>query len=201
MPSPDTKTDRLLALARRGPLRARDLEPEGIPRAYLTRLCDRGLLERVDRGLYRLADASVSELHTLAEVAIRVPDGTICLLSALAVHELTTEVPRAVWLMIDTRARAPQMTYPTLEIVRAGGVARAHGVEVREIEGVDVRITSAAKTVADCFRYRRHVGLDVALSALREYLRTHRTGTDELLAAARADRVLTVMRPYIEALA
>jgi len=196
-----TQSDQLLELARRGPLRARDLDDAGIPRVILRRLCDRGLLERVDRGLYRLVDASVTESSSLAEVAIRVPEATICLLSALAVHELTTELPRAVWLMIDRRARTPRITYPPIEVVRASGRARDHGVEVRDIEGVPVRITSPAKTVADCFRYRRHVGLEVALAALREYMRAHRSGIDDLLAAARADRVLTRMRPYMEALA
>ena len=196
-----TMSDQLLELARRGPFRARDLDDAGIPRVYLRRLCDRGLLERVDRGLYRLADAPVTESSSLAEVAVRVPDATVCLLSALAVHELTTEVPHAVWVMIDRRARTPRITYPRIEVVRASGRAREHGVEVREIDGVAVRITSPAKTVADCFRYRRYVGLEVALAALREYMRAHRTGVDALVAAARADRVFTLMRPYMEALA
>jgi len=201
MPEPRSHSERLLELARRGPLRARDLDDAGIPRVILRRLCDRGLLQRVDRGIYRLADAAVTESSSLAEVAVRVPDATICLLSALAVHELTTELPRAVWLMVDRRARTPRITYPPVEVVRASGRARSHGVEIREIDGVPVRITSPAKTVADCFRYRRHVGLEVALAALREYMRAHRSGVDDLVAAARADRVLTLMRPYMEALA
>lgn len=111
-----------------------------------------GLLERVDRGLYRLIDAPVTESSSLADVAVRVPDATICLLGALAVHELTTELPRAVWLMLDRRARTPRITHPPIEVVRANGRAREHSVEVRDIEGVPVRITSPAKTVADCFR-------------------------------------------------
>jgi predicted transcriptional regulator of viral defense system len=196
-----TWSDRLLDLARRGPLRARDLDDAGIPRVYLRRLCERGLLERVDRGLYRLVDAPVTESASLAEVAVRVPGATVCLLSALAVHELTTEVPHAVWVMIDRRARTPRITCPSIEVVRASGRAREHGVEVREIDGVPVRVTSPAKTVADCFRYRRYVGLEVALAALREYLRAHRAGVGALVAAARADRVFTLMRPYMEALA
>lgn len=201
MPARTTKTDALLRLARKGPVRARDLDEAGIPRAYLRRLCDRGLLEQVDRGIYRLADAPVTELHSLAEVATRVPHATVCLLSALQLHELTTEVPHAVWVMIDRHARAPKLTYPKLEIVRASGRALEHGIETRAIEGVNVRVTSAAKTVADCFRYRRHVGLDVAKAALRDHLRTHRGGMNALVEAARADRVYTLMRPYLEALA
>ena len=201
MGSETTKTDAILQLARKGPVRARDLDGAGIPRAYLRRLCDRGLLEQVDRGLYRLADAPVTELSSLVEVSVRVPNATICLLSALQVHSLTTEMPHAVWIMIDRHARAPKLSYPTVEIVRASGRALEHGVETRTIEGVDVRISTSAKTVADCFRYRRHVGLDVAMAALSDYLHKHRGGMNALIEAARADRVYTLMRPYLEALA
>ncbi len=210
----DTKTTALLRLARSGPVRARDLDAAGIPRAYLRRLCDRGLLEQVDRGLYRLPDAPVTELHSLAEVAKRVPHATVALLSALQLHQLTTEAPHAVWLLIDRHARMPRLGTPKLEVMRASGAARDHGVEVRTIEGVPVRVTTPAKTVADCFRYRRHVGLEVALAALREYLRPSVPGRsarrgagrgppliDALVEAARADRVYTVLRPYLEALA
>ena len=196
-----TKTDALLGLARKGLVRARDLDKAEIPRAYLQRLCDRGLLERVDRGLYRLVDAPVTELSSLAEVSVRIPNATICLLSALQVHSLTTEVPHAVWIMIGRHARTPTLTYPIVEVVRASGRALEYGVETRTIEGVNVRISNAAKTVADCFRFRRHVGLDVALAALRDYLRKHRGGMEALVEAARAGRVYTLMRSYLEALA
>jgi predicted transcriptional regulator of viral defense system len=196
---PQTKTAALLRMARRGPVRARDLQKAGIPRAYLRRLRERGLLEQVDRGVYRAPDASVTELHSLATVSARVPHATIALLSALQVHELGSEVPHAVWVLIDRHARVPQLAHPRLEIVWASGKAREHGVERRRIEGVDVRITTPAKTVADCFRYRRHVGLEVALAALRDYLRKHRGGVGALVEAARADRVYTFMRPYLEA--
>ena len=196
-----SKTDALLRLARKGPVRARDLDGAGIPRAYLRRLCDRGLLEQIDRGLYRLADAPATELHSLAEVAKRVPHAIVCLLSALQIHELTTEAPHAVWVLIDGHARMPKLGYPKLEVVRASGAALERGVERRTVEGVRVQITAPAKTVADCFRYRRRVGLDVALAALRDYLRKHRSGIDALVEAARADRIYTFMRPYLEALA
>jgi len=195
-----TKTDAVVRLARRGPLRARDLDQAGIPRAYLRRLCDRGVLEQVDRGLYRLADGQVTELSSLADVTKRVPHATICLLSALQVHGLTTEVPHAVWVLIDRHARMPKISHPKLEVIRASGLARDHGVETHMIDSVKVPITSPAKTVADCFRFRRHVGLEVALAALRDYLRKHRGGMDALIEAARADRVHAVMGPYLEAL-
>ncbi len=201
MPHEDTKVDALLRLARRGLVRARDLDQADIPRAYLRRLCDRGLIERVGRGTYRLAGAPATEFHSLAEVAVRVPHATICLLSALQLHELTTEAPHAVWVMIDRHARMPTLSSPRLEVVRASGRALAHGVETRTIEGVQVQATSPAKTVADCFRYRQRVGLDVGMAALRDYLRKHRGGVNDLVEAARADRIYTFMRPYLEALA
>jgi len=197
---PPNKTKALLELAERGPVRARDLSAAGIPRSYLARLVARGQLEHVDRGLYRLADGPLSASASLAEVAKRVPQGVICLLSALQLHGLTTEAPFAVWLLIDRHARTPTFTQPQLIIVRASGRARDHGVEVRTIEGVRVRVTSPAKTVADCFRYRRHVGLGVALEAMRDYVRKYRGGVDALLEAARADRVYSVLFPYLQAI-
>lgn len=195
-----TKYDKLLRLARKGPIRARDLEEARIPRVYLRRLTDRGLLVRTDRGVYRLADAEVTEHPDLVDVAIRAPQATICLYSALQFHELTTVIAHAVWIMIDRHARAPRISYPPIEVVRASGRARTHGIEVREIEGVTVRITDPAKTVADCFRYAHCVGLDTAMDALRDYFRAHRNGVEKLVEAARADRVYTKMRPYMEAL-
>lgn len=194
-----TKYDALLRMARRGPIRARDLEAEGIPRAYLRRLADRGVIVRTDRGIYRLAEAETSEHTSLADVAVRVPHATICLYSALQFHEITTQTTHAVWIMIDRTRRAPKIENPPVEVVRASGRARSHGIETHTIEGVDVEVTTPAKTVADCFRYERYVGLDVALEALRDYVRTRRNGIDPLIEAARADRVYTKMRPYIEA--
>ena len=195
-----SKIDHLVRLARKGPVRARDLNEAGIPRAYLQRLCDRGVLERVDRGLYRLAEAPPTELSSLAEAAKRVPHAIVCLLSALQVHGLTSESPHAVWVLIDRRARMPKLSYPKLEVVRASGAAREHGVETRVIEGVEVQLTTPAKTVADCFRFRRHVGLEVALAALRDYLKQRKGSIDALVEAARSDRIYTFMRPYLEAL-
>jgi predicted transcriptional regulator of viral defense system len=202
MPTSDaTKMQTLLRRAEKGPLRARDLDQLGVPRAYLKRLCDRGVLEHVDRGLYQLASAPITEQHSLAQVAKRLPNAIVCLLSALQVHELTTEAPHAVWVLIDRHARMPKLTQPKLEVVRASGAARTHGAEARTIDGVTVQLTTPAKTVADCFRFRRHVGLDVALEAMRDYLRKRRGSIDALLEAARADRVHALIRPYLEALA
>lgn len=199
--APATKTTSLLELARKGPVRARDLDHAGIPRTYLKRLCDGGVLEQMDRGLYRLADAPITELSSLAEVTKRVPHAIICLLSALQVHDLTTEAPHAVWVLIDRHARTPKLAHPKLEVVRASGAARSHGVQSRTIDGVRVQLTTPAKTVADCFRFRRHVGMEVALAALKDYLKKRKGSLDALVAAARADRIYPFMRPYLEALA
>ncbi len=189
-------------------MRARDLEALGVPRVYLRRLVDKGLLERVERGLYVHAEAQVTELHSIAEVMKRIPKGIVCLLSALQLHGLSTEAPHAVWVMIDRHARAPRLASPTIEFVRASGLALSHGVELKTIEGVSVQLTSPAKSVTDCFRYRRHVGLEVALTALRDYLRrangpAKRRGEftlDALAAAATATGTTNLMRPYLEAL-
>lgn len=200
-PAAPSKTTTLLRLARKGPVRARDLEEARIPRTYLKRLCERGLLEQIDRGLYRLAGAPVTELSSLAEVSKRVPHAVIGLLSALQFHGLTTEAPHAIWVLIDRHARMPKVTSPTLEVVRASGKALEHGIEARVIDGVKVQLTTPAKTVADCFRFRRHVGLEVALAALKDYLRKRKGSIDELVDAARAARIYAFMRPYLEALA
>jgi predicted transcriptional regulator of viral defense system len=234
-----TNAEKLLKLTEeKGLLRTRDLLSEGIPRVTLTRLLRTGLIERVARGLYSLPDADVSELHALAEACKRVPHGIVCLLSALRFHELTMLEPFDVWLAIDRKARKPRVEYPPLRIVRFSGEALANAVDEHNVEGVTVRITSPARTVADCFRYRNKIGIDVAVEALRDYLRKSRRrptsrerralrkggghgygsgygpGTfrgdghgdatvfsvDALVDAARAVRVYTVMRPYLEAL-
>ncbi len=200
MTEPSTGAAAVLRLAAKGPFRARDLEALGVPRTYLRRLVDRGLLERAGRGLYTAVDAPATELRSHA---------TICLLSALQVHEMTTEVPHAVWILIKTHAHAPVLASPSLKVIRAGGAALTHGLETRAVEGLSMRLTTPAKTVADCFRYRRHVGLEVALAALRDYLTPSRQrksrdakrfSVDALTEAAHADRVYSVMRPYLEAL-
>jgi predicted transcriptional regulator of viral defense system len=189
----------ILALARRqGVLRARDMAAIGIPREYLTRLVERGQLERIARGLYRLAEADASEHHTLVQVAKRVPEAVICLLSALRFHSLGTQAPAEVWIAIDPKARRPRFTDLPIRVVRFSGQALEAGTESHTIEGVAVRVTTPAKTVADCFKYRHKIGLDVALEALRDGWRKRRFSLDELWEMARVCRVANVMRPYIE---
>jgi len=183
-----------------GTLRPRDLDIYGIPREYLRRLCHRGLLERTGRGIYVLPDAHVTEHHSLAEVCKRVPHGVIALLSALSFHNLTTQAPFEVWMAIDVKARLPKVDRPKLRIVRFSGEALSEGIEEHKIEGVPVKIYSPAKTVADCFKYRNKIGIDVALEALRESQRKQKCSIDEIWHYAKICRVANVIKPYMESL-
>jgi predicted transcriptional regulator of viral defense system len=191
----------VLALAKNlGIVRARDLGEHGLPRVALTRLVRKGLLTRVGRGLYGLPDRLMSANGTLALVASKHPQAIVCLLSALRVHDLTTQAPFEVWLAIPNKARAPKMAYPPLRIVRFSGTLLCDGIEDQHIDGVTVRITNVARTVADCFKFRNKIGLDVALEALQEAWRAKRVSMDQLWRYATLCRVAKVMRPYMESL-
>ena len=201
MPDMDTAADKLIDLVRSlGLIRPRDLEPIGIPRISLTRAVRRGQLERVGRGLYGLPGRQVSAHGVLAEVARRVPKGVVCLLSALRFHGLTTQAPFEVWLAIENKAITPKLDYPPLRIVRFSGAALTEGVEEHVVDDVTVRITCIAKTVADCFKYRNKIGLDVALEALREAWHEKRMTSDDHWRYAKVCRVANVMRPYLDSL-
>jgi predicted transcriptional regulator of viral defense system len=206
----ESTQDAILELAGdRGLIRPLDLDAHGLPRVSLTRLVRQGRLARVGRGLYALPDRPASEYSVLAEVARRHPRTVVCLLSALCFHKLTTQAPFEVWLAIPNKARPPQLDCPPLRIVRFSAPGLTEGVEEHEIDGVPVRITGIARTVADCFKHRNKIGLDVALDALKEALKERggaRSGTgrraslDEIWRYAQLDRVANVMRPYLEAL-
>jgi predicted transcriptional regulator of viral defense system len=199
----ETHAERLIERIRQtGLLRPRDVRDEGIPNATFRRLEQGGVLRRAGRGLYMLADAAgVTEHHTLAEACLRVPHGVVCLLSALRYHDLTTQAPFEVWLAVEPGKWRPVVDYPPLRIVRFSGAAFTEGIEEHRIEGVTVRVYSIAKTVADCFKYRNKIGLDVALEALRD-VRDRRLATnDALWHYAGACRVANVMLPYLEATA
>ena len=202
MAEPATKMEAALELLReQGTLRPRDLARHDIPPDYLDRLYRSGRVDRVARGLYAWPDAEVSEHHGLAEAARLIPRGVVCLLSALRFHGLTTQSPREVWLTLPSKAWAPKADYPRLRIIRAIGPALTAMVQEHRVEGVAVKVYSPAKTVADCFKHRSKVGLDVALEALRDALRGRKATMDELWAAARICRMANVMRPYLESLA
>jgi predicted transcriptional regulator of viral defense system len=190
---------RALEVARaKGLARTKDFDEAGVPRPYLKRLCDANLLVRHRRGLYQLPDASWHAAHDVALVAKAIPSAIIALVSALQFYELTTQLPRTVWVLLDRDQSRPKSPPVGLTVVRASGASRTFGVERHVIEGVEVPFTSPAKTVADCFKYRRVVGMDVAVEALRDALRKRRTSYDSLIEAATVCRMLSVMRPFLE---
>jgi predicted transcriptional regulator of viral defense system len=186
--------------AKQGLLRSRDLESRGFTRAALARCVEDGALIRVARGLYARADYSPSENHALAQVAKRVPAAVFCLLTALRFHGLTTQSPREVWIALPQGARKPCLDYPQLCVARFSGAALTEGIEMHRVEGVTVRVYSPAKTVADCFKYRNKLGLDVAIEALRDFTRQYRGRASELARHARICRVTRVMQPYLDAM-
>ena len=195
-----TPTNRALQLLKRaGIARSRDLERVGISRTQVRRLRERGVIERSGRGLYRLPGAALTERYNLAEAARRAPGGIVCLLSALRFHDLTTQNPFEVWLAIDRKAWRPRVEYPPLRLFYLSGSALREGVEEHDVGGVPVRVFSAAKTVADCFKFRNKIGTDVAVEALREYRRTHPKRLEAVWRYAEVDRVTKVIRPYLEA--
>jgi predicted transcriptional regulator of viral defense system len=193
--------DEVLRLARkRGALARRDVARAGIHTQALTRLVGTGALERVSRGHYRLSDAPLTENHGLAIVGAAAPKAVICLLSALSFHHIGTQLPHEVWVALDRRDRRPTLYYPKLRVHRFGGKALTEGIETHRIEGESVRIYGVAKTLADMFKYRNKIGLDVALEALRDAWRGRRFTMDELTHYARICRVDRVMEPYLTAM-
>ena len=180
--------------------RPRDIEPLGVTYYQLRRMVADGRVEAVGHGLYRLAETDVTEMETLAMVASAIPQGIVCLLSALRVHEIGTQSPWQVWMAIDRKARKPTRLPSSVRIVRFSGAMLTYGVDTTTMLGVPVRITSAARTVVDCFRYRNKVGLDVAMEALRDAVQSRRARVSEIDRAADVCRMKTVMAPYLMAL-
>lgn len=196
-----SQRNQVLKLARRKQgVASQELAGHGIHRQTLTRLFVEGRIERVAPGLYRLPGQTVSENHGLVLAAAAIPRGVICLLSALRYHGIGTQTPADIWMALDRRAWRPTLAYPPLRFVRFSGQSLIAGVQKRMIEGRMVSIYGPAKTVADCFKYRNKIGLDVAIEALREGWRERRFTMDELDRYAVICRVQRVMRPYIEAL-
>jgi predicted transcriptional regulator of viral defense system len=196
-----TKTEKLLDLVqRRHVVRPRDLDGAGIPRNYLSRLAHRGDLRKLERGMYTSAALPASEHISLLEVSRRVPKAVICLLSALRFHEIGTQAPHEVWIAIDVKAWTPRISSPAVRIVRFSGKALSFGVQEKEITGGTIRVFSPAKTVADSFKFRHKIGMDVALEALREVYRQKKASMNDLWEAAKVCRVANVMKPYLESL-
>ena len=184
-----------------GVVRAREIRKAGLHPEYLRKLCKSGKLIRTGRGLYVLADGDFTEHHSLTEASKRVPHGIICLLSALSYHEIGTQHPHQIWMAIDRAMRKPKVDYPPIWIFRFSGPSLKEGIEEKKIEGVSVRVYNPAKTVADCFKYRNKVGIDVAIEALKDCWRSQRCTIDELVHYARICRVRNIMQPYMEAIA
>lgn len=183
-----------------GILRTRDALIGGVHPRTLYALRDAGRIEALGRGTYHLVDVPVSEKLDAALVATRSPKAVLCLVSALEWHGLTTQVPREVQIALPPGTRAPRGQYPKVRAFRFSGPAYREGIERHNVHGLTIKVYGAAKTVADCFKFRNRIGLDVALEALRDGWRTRRFTMDEILRFARICRVERVMRPYLESL-
>jgi predicted transcriptional regulator of viral defense system len=185
----------------RGVLRTSHALKLGIHPRILYRLRDSGRLVSVTRGVYRLADLPEPSQPDLLVVASRVPQAVICLISALSFHGITTQIPHEVHIALPRRARYPRLDHPPTRVFLMTGAAYSEGIETHSIEGVEIRVYGPEKSVADCFKFRNKIGLDMALESLREYRRKYRSGMDDLWRFAKICRVAAVMRPYLEALA
>lgn len=197
-----TKTEQALKLAKKlGLVRPKDLASFGIAPVYLRRLVRSGELVQSSRGVYRLPTHRPSKHHDLAETCKRVPGGVLCLLTALHFHGLGEKRPAQIWMAIDRKARKPSVEELPVRFVRFSAEGLKQGIEEHVVEGVTIRVTNCTKSVSDCFRYRNKIGLSVALDALKECLRQRRCPEAELLKCATACRIVTVIKPYLEALA
>ena len=179
--------------------RPRDLAPLGISHRQIQALVSQGTAENFGHGLYRLTEVPATEFETTAMVAAAVPNSVVCLLTALHIHDIGTQLPHETWIALDRKARKPAHHPTRLRIVRFSGPMLTYGVQLRTALGVSFRITSPARTVVDCFRYRNKFGLDTALEALRDVLRQRLATVDEIMRAASVCRARTVLQPYMEA--
>jgi predicted transcriptional regulator of viral defense system len=200
MRSDTARTRALRLLASRTVMRSGELVEEGVPRATLSRLVADRQIERVGRGLYALPECVEEAQDELALISLRVPQAIVGLLSALRFHELTTESPHEVWILLPRGARRPRLEHPPLRVSWTTPELLTQGIERHTVGGVEVRVTSPARTVVEVFKHRNRIGLDVAIAALRDYLERHRTGRAELRRMADHLGVERVMRPYLEAM-
>ena len=194
------KTKQILKAAReRGIIQAKDVEEYGISRHSLYNLYKRGLLIKLARGMYMLPDAPIKEHQHLVEVAKKIPAAVVCLISALSFHELTTQIPHEIWIAVPRDTWRPKLDYPPLHYTVLTEKTYNFGIQEINIQGVMVKIFNPAKTVADCFKFRNKIGLDVAIEALRDAWHSRKATMDELVEAAKINRVLSIMLPYLEA--
>ena len=181
-------------------VRPKDLVEAGLPKDYLYQLAKDGVVEKLGRGLYQLPNSEITEWSSYIEVQSRVPKGVFCLLSALVFYNIGTQNPHKLWMAISNKAWRPEFDYPPVRYITMSGVALDQCIETHRIEGVDIRVYSAAKTVADCFKFRNQVGLDVALEALKEGWRENKFTMDELMDCAEICRVRKIIQPYVESI-
>lgn len=195
-----TQRQRALALLdRHGMMRTRELVAGGVAATTISRMEKDGSIQKLSRGLYQRIDAPTDTNHDLAEAAKRVSKGVVCLVSALAFHDLTDQIPHRVWLAIGAKDWQPGEHGPRLNIVRLKEPLLNSDIETHLIEGVPVRIFTIPRTLVDCFRFRKSVGLNVAVEALRDALRNRRTNPAEIAERARQSGTWTIIRPYLEA--
>ena len=200
MAAKDKKTRIMEMLKERGILRSVDFGRHGVSRTQVRRLCEQGRIERISRGFYTLPGTILTERHSLAVACLQVPAGVICLLSALRFHGLTTQNPSEVWMAVPRGSWTPGRDVPGKRYFYLSANVFSQGVENHFIQGVPIRVTSAAKTVADCFKFRNKIGMDVAVEAIRDYRKKYPKGLNALWRFAEVDRVTRVIRPYLEAL-
>lgn len=199
--TPGTQRERVIeALTRRGMARLTELKKHGITATTISRMEQEGSIVRLGRGLYQLPDAPIEEHHALAEAAKLAPRAVVCLVSALAFHELTDRIPSRVWMAIGPKDWRPRALYPPMRFVRFAAASFGHCIETRMIEGVEVKITNPPRTVVDAFKYRRTVGEDLAIEGLKEALRTRKATPAQIYDLANQARQWRVIRPYLEAM-
>lgn len=190
----------LLMASKTGIVRMSDLTKKGITRATISRLVSESKLEKLAPGLYCLPGAEFSEKESLIIIASRVPQAVFCLLTALQIHDLTTQLPRKVWIAMPKGSHTPKMNYPPLKMVQYSDESFSEGIEIIESDNINLRVYNVAKTIADCFKHRNKIGLDVAMEVLKEAYIKNKVSVDELWHYAKICRVANVMRPYIEAI-
>jgi predicted transcriptional regulator of viral defense system len=184
-----------------GVIRTTEAIREGVHPRTLYQLRDNGTLERLSRGVYRISERKPLSDPDLVTVSIRVPKGIICLVSALAFHEITTQIPHAISIALEKGAESPRIDYPPVVVYRFSQTSLAAGIEKHEIDGVKIRVYSPEKTIADCFKFRNKIGMDIVLEALRLYRARKKASLQRLLEYARICRVEKVMSPYLEIIA
>ncbi|NLG00226.1 MAG: transcriptional regulator [Lentisphaerae bacterium] len=177
-----------------------EAQSHGISTRTLYRMLQSGKVTRLSRGVYQMADAPDAGSTDYAVIAKRVPNGVVCLLSALYHHELTTEIPHKIYLAVTRDARVPRLDYPPVRVFRMSSASFTPGIEKRAIGGIETRIYSPEKTIADCFKFRNSIGLDVAVEALKNYMTRRGRNPDRVLEMAKVCRVEKVMRPYLNAI-